>query len=150
MTKKQKIFIYTLVIAGVLLKLVAFLWEKQQKINPNADIQENTKSECNIKRCEFDNGVLVESIGNVSSKTPFEILISNVPPETKKAYIYFSMDSMDMGFNRFDLIANKERVGQWKTKPILLPICAINDDKYIMNICFDDCKNPHIIRFQAK
>ena len=151
MNKKEKIrFILIslaiLIIVG--LKIVAVFWEKQQK----SQVVENTQKtlQCTIQYCEFADGFVVRTEGTVSSKTPFKVFIRNVPENTQKAYIQFSMDSMDLGFNRFKLMPDENNPQQWRTNALLLPICTINDDRYKMEVCLNDCQKAYLIEFRAR
>ena len=151
MTKKEKIRFILIILAVVIivgLKILAVVWEKQQK----SQAVENTQKtlQCTIQYCEFADGFVVRTEGTVSSKTPFKVFIRNVPENTQKAYIQFSMDSMDLGFNRFKLMPDENNPQQWRTNALLLPICTINDDRYKMEVCLNDCQKAYLIEFRAR
>ena len=151
MTKKEKIRFILIILAVVIivgLKILAVVWEKQQK----SQVVENTQKtlQCTIQYCEFADGFVVRTAGTVSSKTPFKVFIRNVPENTQKAYIQFSMDSMDLGFNRFKLMPDENNPQQWRTNALLLPICTINDDRYKMEVCLNDCQKAYLIEFRAR
>lgn len=151
MTKKEKIRFILIILAVVIivgLKILAVVWEKQQK----SQVVENTQKtlQCTIQYCEFADGFVVRTEGTVSSKTPFKVFIRNVPENTQKAYIQFSMDSMDLGFNRFKLMPDENNPQQWRTNALLLPICTINDDRYKMEVCLNDCQKAYLIEFRAR
>ena len=151
MTKKEKIRFILIILAVVIivgLKILAVVWEKQQK----SQVLENTQKtlQCTIQYCEFADGFVVRTEGTVSSKTPFKVFIRNVPENTQKAYIQFSMDSMDLGFNRFKLMPDENNPQQWRTNALLLPICTINDDRYKMEVCLNDCQKAYLIEFRAR
>ena len=151
MTKKEKIRFILIILAVVIivgLKILAMFWEKQQK----SQVVENTQKtlQCTIQYCEFADGFVVRTEGTVSSKTPFKVFIRNVPENTQKAYIQFSMDSMDLGFNRFKLMPDENNPQQWRTNALLLPICTINDDRYKMEVCLNDCQKAYLIEFRAR
>ena len=151
MTKKDKIRIVVIVfIIAIMavLKIVAVFWEKQKK--PQAVENTQKTKQCTIQYCEFADGVIVSTQGTVSSKTPFKVFVRNLPKNTHKAYIQFSMDSMDLGFNRFKLLPNENNPQEWRTNALLLPICTINDDRYKMEICLDDCQKAYRIEFRAR
>lgn len=149
MNKKLRfilIILAVLIIAA--LKIVAMVWEKQQK--PQVVEKAQQTPTCSIKYCEFPDGLIMRTEGTVSSKTPFKVFIRNLPQGVEKAYIQFSMESMDLGFNRFKLFPNENNPQEWRTNALLLPICTINDDRYDMDICVNDCQNAHRIRFRAR
>ena len=151
MTKKEKIRFILIILAVMIivgLKILAVVWEKQQK----SQVVENTQKtlQCTIQYCEFADGFVVRTEGTVSSKTPFKVFIRNVPENTQKAYIQFSMDSMDLGFNRFKLMPDENNPQQWRTNALLLPICTINDDRYKMEVCLNDCQKAYLIEFRAR
>lgn len=151
MTKKDKIRLILIILAVfivVALKVAAFVWQKQQK--PQVVEKQQQMPTCSIQYCEFADGLVVRTEGTVSSKTPFKVFVRNLPENTQKAYIQFSMDSMDLGFNRFKLFPNENNPQEWRTNALLLPICTINDDRYDMDICVNDCQNAHRIRFRAR
>ena len=151
MNRKEKIRFILIILAVVIivgLKILAVVWEKQQK----SQAVENTQKtlQCTIQYCEFADGFVVRTEGTVSSKTPFKVFIRNVPENTQKAYIQFSMDSMDLGFNRFKLMPDENNPQQWRTNALLLPICTINDDRYKMEVCLNDCQKAYLIEFRAR
>ena len=151
MTKKEKIRFILIILAILIivgLKIVAVFWEKQQK--PQVVENKQKTLQCTIQYCEFADGLIVRTEGTVSSKTPFKVFVRNLPENTQKAYIQFSMESMDLGFNRFKLLPNENNPQEWRTNALLLPICTINDDRYDMDICVNDCQNAHRIRFRAR
>ena len=151
MGKKEKIRFILIILAVLIiaaLKIVAMVWEKQQK--PQAVENTQKTKQCTIQYCEFADGVIVSTEGTVSSKTPFKVFVRNLPKNTHKAYIQFSMDSMDLGFNRFKLLPNENNPQEWRTNALLLPICTINDDRYKMEICLDDCQKAYRIEFRAR
>lgn len=151
MTKKEKnrfILIILAVFIVVGLKIAAFVWQKQQK--PQVVEKQQKTPTCSIQYCEFADGLIVRTEGTVSSKTSFKVFVRNLPENTQKAYIQFSMESMDLGFNRFKLFPNENNPQEWRTNALLLPICTINDDRYKMEICLDDCQKAYRIEFRAR
>lgn len=151
MTKKEKIRFILIILAVFIvvgLKIAAFVWQKQQK--PQVIEKQHQTPTCSIQYCEFADGLIVRTEGTVSSKTPFKVFVRNLPENTQKAYIQFSMESMDLGFNRFKLFPNENNPQEWRTNALLLPICTINDDRYKMEICLDDCQKAYRIEFRAR
>ncbi|MBR7002382.1 MAG: hypothetical protein IKI11_06975 [Neisseriaceae bacterium] len=151
MGKKEKIrfiliILVVLIIVG--LKIVAMVWEKQQK--PQVVEKAQQTPTCSIKYCEFPDGLIMRTEGTVSSKTPFKVFIRNLPQGVEKAYIQFSMESMDLGFNRFKLFPSENNPQEWRTNALLLPVCTIDDDRYDMDICLNDCNKAYRVRFRAR
>ena len=63
---------------------------------------------------------------------PFDITLENVPPQVQQAEVSFSMDGMDMGFNRFPL--QRQADGSWLAAQIRLPVCTDRRDGYLADI----------------
>lgn len=63
---------------------------------------------------------------------PFDITLENVPPQIQQAEVSFSMDGMDMGFNRFPL--QRQADGSWLAAQIRLPVCTDRRDGYLADI----------------
>ena len=63
---------------------------------------------------------------------PFDITLENVPPQVQQSEVSFSMDGMDMGFNRFPL--QRQADGSWLAAQIRLPVCTDRRDGYLADI----------------
>ena len=119
-----------LLLAGVLLILFAAAklllldwWQKQQ---PQA-----RAAECDlIKGCTLPDGSRIRFAA--ARHRPFDITLENVPPQVQQAEVSFSMDGMDMGFNRFPL--KRQADGSWLAAQIRLPVCTDRRDGYLADI----------------
>ncbi|QEY26912.1 hypothetical protein [Neisseria zalophi] len=128
-SNKQKILIAVLLLLFAAVKIGGLLWWK----NSQPDVRVMAEAECNVQKgCHLPNGAEVEFVGQVSTQTPFDIVINNVPPETQEVYVSFSMRDMDMGFNRYKLV--RQEGGEWAAKNIRLPICTQDRRDYLADI----------------
>ncbi|PSJ81143.1 hypothetical protein [Neisseria iguanae] len=121
-----------LTIVGVLLlvfavvKLTALDWWQQQQ--PHAQ-----QAECQVTQgCTLPNGVYVKFSNQVYAKQPFDIVLKNVPENTRAVTVGFSMKDMDMGFNRFNI--RRQTDSTWAAKQIRLPVCVENRHDYLADI----------------
>ena len=80
--------------------------------------------------CTLPNGSRIRFIA--ARHRPFDITLENVPPQVQQAEVRFSMDGMDMGFNRFPL--QRQADGSWLAAQIRLPVCTDRRDGYLADI----------------
>lgn len=113
-----------LVFAAVKLLMLAW-WQKQQ---PQA-----VQAECDaVQGCTLPNGVYAKIDALVSAKQPFDVVLTQVPPDAAEASVSFSMKNMDMGFNRYKL--KREVDGTWAARQIRLPLCVERRSDYLMDV----------------
>lgn len=121
-----------LMLAGILLLVFAaaklFMLDWWQKQQPQA-----VQAECNaVQGCTLPNGVHAKLDALVSAKQPFDVVLTQVPPEAAEVAVSFSMKNMDMGFNRYKL--KREADGTWAARQIRLPLCVERRNDYLMDV----------------
>ena len=65
-------------------------------------------------------------------RRPFDIRVDNVPPEVQRVEVSFSMQNMDMGFNRYPLVRQPD--GSWLAAQIRLPVCTDRRHDYLADV----------------
>lgn len=66
---------------------------------------------------------------------PFDITVSHTPEQTKHIFISFSMQGMDMGFNRYALQPKQNR---WLAQQVRIPFCSQNRHDYLAEVQIQD------------
>ena len=89
------------------------------------------QTDCDPRQgCTLPNGSRIRF--TAARHRPFDIALENVPPQVQQAEVSFSMDGMDMGFNRFPL--QRQADGSWLAAQIRLPVCTDRRDGYLADI----------------
>ena len=68
----------------------------------------------------------------MQSKAPFDIEVRGVAADVAEVYVSFTMQDMDMGFNRYKLLRQGD--GTWRAAQIRLPMCVQNRHDYLADI----------------
>ncbi|WP_051940610.1 hypothetical protein [Stenoxybacter acetivorans] len=116
-----------LLLLFILLKAAATHYWRQQHPLPEtaASVAEQNNDKCDVRQgCVLANGMMIQFTPPLKSTLPFDLRISQVPPQTQTVNISFRMTDMDMGFNRYAL----HSIGQdtWQAQQIRLPLCVEN------------------------
>lgn len=125
----------TALLAAVLLlvfaaaKFAALYWYSQQENAHGIRVACGAQSPCRLP-----DGVLLDF--QPALRAPFDIRLHHVPANAQRVYIQFSMENMDMGFNRFDL-KPQNQAGQWLAQNVRLPVCTDNRRDYLATIHID-------------
>lgn len=126
-----------LVFAAV--KVAAVYWFSQQQ----GHIE--TVSGCMPRQgCALPDGSVVRF--HAAVRQPFEIAVDGVPDGVDKVSVTFSMEGMDMGFNRFDL--HRQNGGTRFAREIRLPVCTVNRSDYLAD--FTIGSRTYRIAFEAQ
>lgn len=128
-SNKQKFSLALLLLLFAVIKIVAlFWWQNDQNSAPSQPVR---TIDCNIRSsCILSKGVTLTFKGTVSTRVPFEIVLEGINTATD-AFIYFEMVGMEMGFNRYQLIPNPNRVGQMIVQSVRLPVCVSKRKDYL-------------------
>ena len=129
LSRKQKILVAVLLLVFAGVKIAALLWWQKQQ--PALTVL--SAAECNVHAgCALPNGTVVKFSNTVQAKAPFDIEVRGVAADVAEVYVSFTMQDMDMGFNRYKLL--RERDGTWRAAQIRLPICVQNRHDYLADI----------------
>ncbi len=80
--------------------------------------------------CTLPNGSRIRFAAAL--RRPFDIRVENVPPEVQRVEVSFSMQNMDMGFNRYPLARQPD--GSWLAAQIRLPVCTDRRNDYLADV----------------
>ena len=101
LSRKQKILIAVLLLGFAGVKIAALLWWQKQQ--PALTVL--SAAECNVHAgCALPNGAVVKFSDTVQAKAPFDIEVRGVAADVAEVYVSFTMQDMDMGFNRYKLL----------------------------------------------
>lgn len=101
-------------------------WRAAQQSTPAA-----TPAECKpALGCILPNGSRIRFAAAL--RRPFDIYLDNVPPEVQRVEVSFSMQNMDMGFNRYPLVRQPD--GSWLAAQIRLPVCTDRRHDYLADV----------------
>ena len=129
LNRKQKILIAVLLLVFAGVKIAALLWWQKQQ--PALTVLR--AAECNVHTgCALPNGAVVKFSDTVQAKAPFDIEVRGVAADVAEVYVSFSMQDMDMGFNRYKLL--RQSNGTWRAVQIRLPVCVQNRHDYLADI----------------
>ena len=129
LSRKQKILIAVLLLGFAGVKIAALLWWQKQQ--PALTVL--SAAECNVHAgCALPNGAVVKFSNTVQAKAPFDIEVRGVAADVAEVYVSFTMQDMDMGFNRYKLLRQGD--GTWRAAQIRLPRCVQNGHDYLADI----------------
>ena len=129
LSRKQKILIAVLLLGFAGVKIAALLWWQKQQ--PALTVL--SAAECTVHAgCALPNGTVVKFSNTVQAKAPFDIEVRGVAADVAEVYVSFSMQDMDMGFNRYKLL--RQSNGTWRAVQIRLPVCVQNRHDYLADI----------------
>lgn len=120
LTNKQKIAVATGLLLFAVIKIVMLVWWKNH--HQIDDIKMLPESCDVLSGCVFSGNAKLRLDGVGDNRTPFRIIITGLPENTRMVWASFSMPNMDMGFNRFDLIRQND--GSWQANNVYLPLCS--------------------------
>lgn len=120
-TNKQKIAIAVGLLVFAVIKIaMLFWWQNQQNQRVTAQTQPEN---CDVLvGCVFSGSANLRLVGVGDNRTPFRIVATGLPENTRTVSASFSMPNMDMGFNRFDLARQAD--GSWQAENVYLPLCS--------------------------
>ena len=139
----------TIVLMFLLSYLVGvWLTPGEKKITPESIIVSNcdlTVSRCSVS---FKNEVVTTSVvGEPSPLNPFIVNVSVVGKQAPLSVeIEFTMDGMDMGFNKYHL---KLAGDVWKVRSIL-PVCSLGEKTWNLIVRLNLKESKKIIYFKIK
>ena len=140
LTRQQLALIAVLLIAFALLKGGLIWWYLHHKNQPEAPIPVSCP---NLQAgCQLPDGSLLRLDRVPQAATPFGLTLSQL--EGKPPTIVFSMRDMDMGFNRYQLLAHDK---DWQAT-ITLPVCVTGSRQWQMTLQYQD--KSYLIDFDTQ
>jgi len=99
------------------------------------------KTECFVKQQGIE--YKIKFLQSPSALKPFDVELTPVHLSAKNIDIEFSMQDMDMGFNRYSL---KKLSGSWQAR-VVLPVCSLGRNDWKLDVLIDDGSEMYKTRF---
>lgn len=126
LTRQQWLFVAIALICFALLKAGLIYWYLQQKDKPATRIDVSCS---NLQQgCALPDGSTLRFDRVPVHSQPFLITLDKAGSEAPSAE--FSMEKMDMGFNRYRFVA---AASQWQAK-VTLPVCVSGSGDWLMDL----------------
>lgn len=141
MTNQQKLVLAVGLLLFAAVKMAAlFWWQNQPNSRPTATAQPEN---CDVlSGCVFSGSATLRLEGVGDNRTPFRVVATGLPENTRTVSASFAMPNMDMGFNRFDL--KRQTDGSWLAEKVYLPLCSQSRRDWQITWTIDDAQ-----QFQA-
>lgn len=133
LSRSQKIGIAFMLLAFAGIKTASLIWWQKNHAG-----NKPVRLECAVSGagCVLADGVRFSLQGVDTAKTPFTVTAENVPLHVRRISVSFSMEHMDMGFNRYDL--KPQANGKWSAEKIYLPVCVSNQHDWLVSWQIDN------------
>lgn len=140
---------FTLAAALLLFALLKFAfigwWLQHRAPQPQAAV-----AVCRLQDgCRLPNGARVRTLEAVAARTPFTVVVNQVPSGVSRVDMSFEMKGMDMGYNRYSLKPQPD--GTWQAQVLRLPLCVENRRDYRMLLYFGGTDTaPQVVEFSTQ
>lgn len=141
LSKRNKILTALLCFAFAAAKLGGlWLWQQQQS--------ENHAHQCQVtaEGCTFGQNARFRLHGITHHKDAFSMIAENLPEHTRSVQVSFSMQDMDMGFNRYNL--KRQSDGSWRLDNARLPLCIAGRHDWLVEWTIDGKSHQAAFRTQ--
>lgn len=126
LSRQQWLFVAIALICFALLKAGLIYWYLQQKDKPAQPVNVSCS---NLQQgCTLPDGSMLRFDRTPRHSQPFLITLDKAASSTPSAE--FSMEKMDMGFNRYRFVAAGT---QWQAK-VTLPVCISGSGDWLMDL----------------
>ncbi|MBP6116459.1 MAG: hypothetical protein KA498_07465 [Neisseriaceae bacterium] len=129
LTRRQKWLIAMGLLLFAAIKVAMLLWWQQEK-GSSPSVQ---TLDCNVRSgCVLPNtdGAVFSMSAPISAQTPFNLTLRGIDV-TQEVSVRFEMADMDMGFNRYRLMAAERAPNTLQALAVRLPVCVTQRTDYI-------------------